>query len=340
MISLSLSKLRLSIINIAAALIAAVSLTACDSVIYDDLDPCPQGLVLRFVYDYNMEFANAFPSQVSCLTVNFYDAQGRYVTTRTETSSVLADENWRMTVDLDPGQYTIIAYGGIQCDQASFAYTSTPSPSSTLTDLSLVLKPELLTQPLGQPLHHLFYGRLDIEVLESDTEYRQATVPMLKDTNNLRILLQNIDGTPVIDTDYNYTLTAKNTHLDWQNNLLPVPTVTYMPWARGQAEAGTIDGTAPNLLAYAEFSSSRFVDGSPLTLTITRASDGQTVLSIPLIRYLLLLKSQEFAQMGSQEFLDRESRWNLIFFLDSADHWINTSIIINDWVVRINDIDL
>lgn len=31
--------------------------------IYEDLDPCVHGVSLRFVYDYNMEYANAFPKK-------------------------------------------------------------------------------------------------------------------------------------------------------------------------------------------------------------------------------------------------------------------------------------
>ena len=31
--------------------------------IYEDLDPCPHGVSLRFIYDYNMEYANAFPKK-------------------------------------------------------------------------------------------------------------------------------------------------------------------------------------------------------------------------------------------------------------------------------------
>ncbi|WP_301747670.1 FimB/Mfa2 family fimbrial subunit, partial [uncultured Duncaniella sp.] len=61
---------------------------------------------------------------------------------------------------------------------------------------------------------------------------------------------------------------------------------------------------------------------------------------IPLVNYLLMLKSQEFADMESQEFLDRESRWKMVFFLDEGNTWINTQIVINDWVVRINDTEL
>ena len=41
--------------------------------------------------------------------------------------------------------------------------------------------------------------------------------------------------------------------------------------------------------------------------------------------------------MGDQEFLDRENNWSLIFFLDNNHNWIRTHIVVNDWIVRIND---
>lgn len=336
-----LLKIVRALAGVAIASTSAGALTSCDSAIYDDLDPCPQGLELRFVYDYNMEFANAFPSQVSCLTVEIYDGEGRYVTTRTETGPELADENWRMPVDLDPGRYTVVAYGGLECGEASFALGSVPASGSLLGDLSVALKPAMLSAPDGTQLHHLFYGRLDVEIEATDTERRSATVSMIKDTNNLRILLQNVDGTPVDDADFDYSITTSNTLMGWDNTLLPSPVATYLPWARGQAEAGTTaDGASPAVLAYAEFSTGRFVNGNPATLTVTSRADGHTVLSIPLVNYLLLLKSQEFGSMGSQEFLDRESRWNMIFFLDSSGHWLSATIVINDWIVRINEAEL
>ena len=60
------------------------ALTSCES-LYEDLDPCPQGVRLRFIYDYNMDWANAFPSQVDCLTLHVYDEAGNFVETRTVT---------------------------------------------------------------------------------------------------------------------------------------------------------------------------------------------------------------------------------------------------------------
>ena len=88
--------IRSGLIGAVLSLIPAVAgLTSC-GMIYDDLEPCPEGVNLRFIYDYNMEFANAFPAKVHCLTVFVYDEAGKYVTTRTETSrDLLSDEGYR-----------------------------------------------------------------------------------------------------------------------------------------------------------------------------------------------------------------------------------------------------
>ncbi len=40
---------------------ALVGLSGCQSAIYDDLDPCPEGVVLRFVYDYNVSLPTHSP---------------------------------------------------------------------------------------------------------------------------------------------------------------------------------------------------------------------------------------------------------------------------------------
>lgn len=324
-----------------AFMATAAAVSSCDSLVYDDLDPCDQGLRLRFVYDYNMEFANAFPSQVDCLTLYVYDAQGRYVATRTVTDrELLSDENWRMNLDLPAGDYQLLAYGGMACDDASFAFQTVPDASLPLNAVEVNLKPSCLTSPVGTELHHLFYGRLDITVPDDDYAYTEATVPMMKDTNNVRIILQHIDGSSVNNADFNFALTDDNTRLAWNNSVIPTSVTSYCPWTRGQAVAGKDDQTGETVeVAFAEFSTSRFVTLSDSRLEISLVDDGSEVLSIPLINYLLLLKSQEFASMGAQEFLDRESRWNMIFFLDRNNRWVQTQIVINGWVVRINDFE-
>ena len=71
------------IISVFAATAMMAAASSC-SMVYDDLPECRYGTRLRFVYDHNIEFADAFSRQVDCLTVLVYDASGRYVTTLTE----------------------------------------------------------------------------------------------------------------------------------------------------------------------------------------------------------------------------------------------------------------
>ncbi len=320
--------------------IAAISGLASCSIINDDLDPCPQGVELRFVYDYNMEFANAFPSQVDCLTLLVYDAQGKLVDIKTETSSVLADENYRMTLDLPAATYHFVAYGGMACTKPTFHFVDQPAVGSSLQQLAVSMDADCIDADPGVDLHPLFFGDLDLTIDPQALSYTPATLYMMKDTNNIRILLQNVNGSPVDPADFIFTITDNNTLLNWDNAVVPTPSgITYHPWATGQASAGTTTANQEALLAFAEFSTSRLMTGSQARLLIKKATTQEEVISIPLVNYLLLLKSLQFDKMGSQEFLDRESRWSMIFFLQEG-RWLDTSIVINDWTVRLNNAEL
>lgn len=338
--------MKLSIRNILSRLAAAAAVTICGCTlqscnsIYDDLDPCPQGVRLRFVYTYNMEFANAFPSQVDCLTLLVYDEEGVLADSFTETSpSALADENWRLTLDLDPGVYRLRAWGGLADSDASFHFSSQPNAVG-MNGLQVAMDADCMTSPEGTQLHPLFFGELEVEIPENSTDYTEATVEMMKDTNNIRILLQNLSGEPADGRDFIFTITDDNTLLSYDNRPVAGNQYTYYPWTSGQQSAGLLDNGKEAVLAFAELSTSRLMSASKATLLIQHRQDMRTVAEIPLVNFLLMLKSQEFSNMGSQEFLDRESRWNMVFFLDQSGDWVSTYIKINDWIVRINNAEL
>lgn len=327
--------------GMALAAVSMAGMAGCGA-INDDLPPCPEGVNLRFVFDYNMEFANAFPSQVDCLTLLVYDAAGNYVTTRTETSSVLADEDWRMTIDLPAGQtYHFVAYGGMECEKSTFHFVTPPAAGSTLAQLGVDMNALCVDANPGVDLHPLFFGDLDLNVPKGALDYTAGTVYMMRDTNTIRILLQNVDGTPCLASDYDFAITANNTSLAYNNDVVPTAAGnTYYPYDLGEASVGMVDvDDTEAILAYAEFSTSRLIDGSATRLTITDSMNGDNILSIPLVNYLLLLRSQHFSKMDPQEFLDREHRWNVILFLSNG-RWLDTRIVINDWIVRINHAEL
>ena len=349
--------LLLGAIALIAPAVAGLSLTSCNGVIYDDLDPCPEGVRLRFVYDYNMEFANAFTSQVDCLTVLVYNEDGSFREKRTVTDrALLSDENWRMDIDLPEGRYMIVAYGGLADDDASYHFVKTPAEGTVLTDNRVELNPEIMNRSQGTNLHTLFWGAtiekddfdsvkessqaMMVEVKKTTMAYENYTVYMMRDTNNLRIVLQEINGDPLSDKLFNFDVVDDNTLMGWNNAVIPSTPFSYNAWTTGQAAAGILPDGSESQVAFAEFSFGRIMMDNQPMLHVTRVSDGSDVINIPLINYLLLAKSEDYLKMPSQEYLDREHHWNFTFFLDKHWKWIQVQIQVADWVVRVNNPEL
>ncbi len=311
------------------ALVALTCSSCDDSFVYDSLDPCPHGLTLRFVYEYNMEYANEFPKEVDCLTLYVYDSAGNFVTSQVETSSALADEAYRMSLDLEPGDYHLVAYGGLACTAASFKVEAEPTVGTALSSLETYLPTDGGIS--DKELHNFYFGELDVQVTVDTPTFDEATVPMMKDTNHLLVTLSYQNGQAISADAYDFAVTDDNTRFDCHNNIVPTGTTTYTPWAQGEAQ--NADGTS----VCADLSLSRLWTGNEPRLTITSTGNGAEVVNIPLNDYLLLVREEQYPSMGDQEYLDRESEWELSFILNETGTWIRSYIVVNGWVVRIND---
>ena len=319
------------------AVATALAATSCGTV-FEALEPCRTGVEMRFVYDCNLESANAFPTQVECLTLHIFDSDGGFVTTVTETSSVLSDENWRLTLDLEPGSYHAIAYGGIACGDDSFAHDAVPAEGSDYHDIAMRLKQD----HIGRLLADHFHGSLDFEVDDNPAvnDYSRVTLSMRKTTNRFRILLQQLDGTPVDGELFDFFITDNNSVLDCDNVPLRTADITYSAWNKGSvttAETGRAGAVIPDVtLGFGELSTSRLHTSNHPSLVIRSHVSGRDIVELPLNRYLLFSKASD-SPWSDQEYLDRCSSWNLTFFLDRNNLWEETYIIVNGWRVRIED---
>lgn len=363
---------------IPGAMCLAMSLWSCES-LYDDQSNCRSGINLAFVYDYHMEpGANAFPSNVDCVTVYVFDPEGNYLTQLTETSDVLRNENYRMELPLEEGNYHLVVYGGTTCEDATVKVTpewSATSRSGHKNDI-LVTVPTDESGVSAKQLHDLdsrtgglFYGTLDISITDKDFtmgEFRTETVYLMKDTNTIQVILQEIANPDQMDhNDYNFAITDDNFTLDGYNN--PVysssragESKTYLPFARENRIMGYVDASGrtgtqveedesrPVQVACAEFSTSRLLTqhlaSARLVITSTKEKDSngddKEIINIPVITYLAATRGFGESWIKSdQEYLDRQSRWNMMFFLQ-RNAWVSTRVAVNSWVVRINDIDL
>ena len=342
-------KLVKSLLGRTLAVLPLAGFFSSCGLVWEDLDPCPSPVLeLRFVYDYNMEFANAFHNQVHCLSAWFFDSEGRLVTVEKVTDrDLLADESWRMHPDLPEGEYHVVAYGGMECGEASFLQTGEMSEGSHYSSLHVQLDNACLTEKDCRRLHNHYYGTADFTVdLRKDT---YATVEMMRNTNSIQVALQHLNGSPIDCEDFIFEITDDNNDFDHENNLLATGEIRYKPWSKENRSTGMVpDGTQDFRAALARFTTSRLVHGkeTPAMLHVRRAKDGETVFRVPLINYILLFKHDNTGagldDMDDQEYLDRENVWNFVFFLDESkgDFWVSSRIIVNDWEVRMNETDL
>ena len=313
------------------ALVAVLAiLLPVSCTILEDLEPCPRGVRIKFVFDYNMEYANAFHSKVDCYDLYVYDKEGNFLKSFTETGEKLKDENYRLEIDLPHGEYTLVCYGGTACDNSTFRLTTEPAEGTVRNDLEQNLIHDGTVS--NKRLHDFYYGAKTVKV--TGELYNDVTLNLMRNTNNIRVMLQHLDGTPIPEDKFNCYITDDNTKFDAYNNLVPNGKITYQPWAQGIVTPTKANDFSS---AYAEFSTSRLHVDNPNRLVIETKEDVHKVIDIPLNQYLLLLKSQQYDKMPSQEFLDRESNWSLIFFLDEGFRWSTIQIIINGWTVRLND---
>ena len=94
----------------AAALFAAAS---CNSLIYDYEGDCDPHYKARFVFDMNLHWADAFPHEVNAVTLYLIDpATGDIVWQKSESGEALKTGEYMMDLDVDPGQYRLMAWCG------------------------------------------------------------------------------------------------------------------------------------------------------------------------------------------------------------------------------------
>lgn len=308
------------------AVVLGVMGVSC-SAIYEKTDDCPSGVKVRFIYDHNIKWANAFPNEVGAVRLYIFDSTGVLINSYHETQKeMLANENYRMELNLKAGRYQALAIGGTI--DKSFDTTRLRNGISKVEEFQMRLKRS------DYDLDGLWWKLENNFRVEGKGE--EKTISLIKNTNRIRIVLQHISGKEVNPEDFHFAITDDNTLLDHRNNPVPGNPVNYTPYARGQI---TIEAEPAVKVAYFELATSRLIHKQNARLVVTRSSDSKKIIDIPLIDYLLLTQMEGY-KISAQEYLDRQDAYSMVFFLDEGYSWLRVQIIINNWIIRLNEVEI
>lgn len=344
--------IRVKMTAVLPMVVAVLALSSC-GMVYEDEGDCNTYCDVRFVYDRNMEFADAFASKVEAVDLYVFDADGKFLRQVSERGDALKADGYRMPLDLQPGQYTVLAWCGLNGELDSYDVPEPTPGVTTLQEMQCRLADRQTTggETVVGEIDNLFHGMTTFTLPDEEGRHTY-TVELTKNTNNVRVVLQNTSGEPLNVDDFVFTITDENGLLDYDNSVLDDELLSYHPFYTAQGTAGVDTGDDSGAItsvsaAVAEFTVSRlFKDKDTQTrLTITRldpdnAGAYETVLSIPLVDYALLVKGYYNRDMDDQEYLDRQDEYNLVFFLDADGDWLSSSIIINSWKVVLSETGL
>lgn len=342
--------------------LAAAGLSGC-SLMHDDLEPCPSGVDLKFVYDYNIQRADMFPDHVGSVTVYVFDQNGRYITQQEDFNTAaerpLASHDYRMHLDLAPGTYQFIALAHqksvdecLASKGAKYRRTDMISSQHSLSDLKVTLdRINAEVRNEGVHLDTLWHGMSATPLVVRDMEAAQQTISLMRNTKNLTVSLHELDDRAgIIPSDYEIKITAANGVMNHDNSPAADETLTYTPYAVWTTEFPSPEEQEANNLPVQERTvhaalsfnrimhrSARGGEGSDALLTIYNKRSQKTVATIDLADCLAQGRGAfEYLHYSPQEFLDREYDYKLDFFL-KGDTWqyIDLSISILSWSKRI-----
>lgn len=296
-------------------LIGSLIMTSCDS-FNEDLPECR--LFVKFKYDYNMEFADAFHSQVDKVELYVFDKDGKFLFKQTEEGSTLGTGSYLMEVKLPVGQYQFMAWAGAH---NSYDITSLQAGVSSIADLKLQLKREE-TLIIDKELEPLWYGEINNVDFTGTTDQTEV-INLIKDTNKVRFVFQgsNEDSWGVDVNAYTYEIIESNGYLAHDNSLLGDDNLSFRPYHIEQK----------NLAAgIVELNTMRFLANRNARFVVTEKATGKKVFNINLTDFLVMTKI-EGHNMSAQEYLDRESEYKIVFFFADNDPWLVLQININGW---------
>ena len=312
--------------------LAGLIVTSCSGMIYDEEGDCTVTYQVKFRYDWNMKFADAFANEVKSVRLYAFDAETKEQVWQSEEMEVTT-ENFTIPMDVPAGKYQLLAWGGLK-DNGSFALQD---------DLSCKLNRNRGTDGkayVDTDLHPLFHGTLEC-ALPDEPGVHTFTMPIKKNTNVIRVVLQHLSEQELDKNMFSFRITDTNGWMSQNNELLPDEQVTYRAWSTESGSAGMEQRAVTQVNSVvAELTVARLVKGQDAVLTVVNNETHEEVLRIPLIDVALLVKGNYNREMSDQEYLDRQDEYNMTFVLDESKNWMNAYIYINSWKVVLQHTDL
>ncbi len=198
----------------------------CDSMIYDEMLDCPQGVYLKFYAKTPCDVDTLYPADIKKVNVYVFDSENKFVA-EYEASNVTLSSDYEFLVPIYPhGTYSFIAWAGIN---EHYGLQNLKQGSTTKEELLLSLKQ---TAGIAENLNgtSLYVGN-SVDVTLPDPEivrgayYAHIPLGMTRYTNHIEVIVEGI----AIPQNYHVEINMRNGDYAMNGNMLPAGELLQYP---------------------------------------------------------------------------------------------------------------
>ena len=254
----------------------------------------------------------------------------------------LQAQGWRIPLrGLPRGDYQCVVWCGLEEATESYSLPRMHNGRSRIEELSCRLQRNRNASQAAEvgEIQPLFHGSIQLREQVHFEGSDTATVHLTKDRNSLRVILQENSPLGADTRLLTASITDCNGLLNYDNRPLDDETLLYRPCYTDYAAADpSVASAAGANVALMEFTLNRlWIDPDRENrLTVYHRQSGDTVLSIPLNRYLCLAREHYQSELSDQEYLDRQDNYSLTFFLQQG-RWVGSQVVVNSWKMIVSD---
>lgn len=314
------------------------SLASCESMFYDEGD-CDVTHYLTFTFDMNLDKTDKFVEDVHSVRVYAFDTDGKLVWQTADNSADLDAPGYKIKLDLAPGTYQMVVWGGVDnnVDDESFYVPVLTEGVSTLDDLHCLLNGDLDGDGMqsSKELYALFQGNRNVTIDDPhDGSVIYHDMPLIKDTNLIRVVVVNNSSLDITGNDLDFQLTADNNHMYYDNSIIKDGVFSYYPFS---VTPGTVNIETPTRTSVelsgiigdiytARILSEEEDDDMKLAVTYgNNANNRLAYIDMPKVisNYKSYFEDSYGYTMTQQELLDRGDEWVIV--LTITDDIVNPS---------------
>ena len=347
--------IRNVVAKVCMASVCLLAMSSCDNWLYEEEGDCSVYYRLKFRYDMNLKWADAFANEVTSIHLYAFDKSGVLAWQKAEQIVPGTAENYSMLLDLPAGDYKLLAWCGLQNDgeqDESFSVPEARVGETRMEQLQCALNRQHDESGAysNEHLYRLFHGVMDVSLpVNDDGGSYEYIMSLIKNTNHIRVILQHLSGVDVNKDDFIFRIDDENGLMAYDNELLEDENINYRPWDVQNVEAGIgMDGNraVSNVKGLvADFTVCRLIETHRKKMILAiDTKDGKKVARIPVMDYALMGKEyyeKEYRYpMNERQFLDRLDECVMTLFLDENNNWVSSVIQILSWRVVLSNVDI